>query len=309
MRNLRKLQVAILRFAREWQFVCSTESKRPISLRLENTYDLSFLQRNILIFCYQNNFTYKRSQYILEELEVEDMNLKSVEKGASGVIVAVISEKGGTGKTTIAIHLAGWRKSAGADVMLVDGDRQGTATYWVEVRNELELPTPSAVQAFQRSLRRSVMDLTRHYDEIVVDVGAGDGVGMESILRIADLAIVPLQPNELDIWTVGLLDELAGDAGAVNEKLTVQALLNRAPTHHANTDAQAAQAALVQCQYIEATGLTIRERSSIRRSVPAGKLVTEWQPRDPKGEQELGAVYELVYGNAVPGELFGSIAV
>ena len=162
------------------------------------------------------------------------------------MIVAVISEKGGTGKTTIAAHLAGWRKATGSDVMLVDGDRQGTATYWVDVRNELGLPTPSTVQAFQRSLRRSVMDLTRHYDEIVVDVGAGDGVGMESILRIADLAVLPLQPNELDIWTVGLLDELAGDASAVNESLTVKAVLNRAPTHHANTDAQAAHAALLE---------------------------------------------------------------
>lgn len=91
--------------------------------------------------------------------------------------------------------------------------------------------------------------------------------------------------------------------------MAVKALLNRAPTHHANTDAQAVQVALVQCQCIEATGLTVRERSSIRRSVPAGKLATEWQPRDPKGEQELGAVYELVYGNAIPGELLGSVAV
>ena len=230
-------------------------------------------------------------------------------KGVFDVIVAVISEKGGTGKTTIAIHLAGWRTAAGSDVMLVDGDRQGTATYWVEVRNDLDLPTPSTVQAFQRSLRRSVLDLTRHYGELIVDVGAGDGVGMESILRIADLAIVPLQPNELDIWTVGLLDELAGDAMAVNEKLAVRAVLNRAPTHHANTDAQAAQTALEQCQYIEATDLTIRERSSIRRSVPAGKLVNEWQPSDPKGEQELGAVYELAYGATVPGKMFGSVAV
>ena len=198
--------------------------------------------------------------------------------GVADLIVAVISEKGGTGKTTIAIHLAGWRMIAGSEVMLVDGDRQGTATYWTEVRSELGLPTPSTVQAFQRSLRRSVMDLTRYYDDVVVDVGAGDGVGMESIMRIADLALVPLQPNELDIWTVGLLDGLAGDACAVNEELKVRAVLNRAPTHHANTDALAAHNALLQCEHLEATGLTVRERSSIRRSVPAGKLVNEWQP-------------------------------
>ena len=140
------------------------------------------------------------------DIRKSKLTIDSMEKGASDVIVAVIAEKGGTGKTTIAIHLAGWRQAVGVDVILVDGDWQGTATYWVEVRNELELPTPSTVQAFQRGLRRSVMDLTRHYDEIVVDVGAGAGVGMESILRIADIAIVPLQPNELDIWTADLLD-------------------------------------------------------------------------------------------------------
>ena len=55
--------------------------------------------------------------------------------------------------------------------------------------------------------------------------------------------------------------------------------------------------------------MTIRERSSIRRSVPAGKLINEWQPRDSKGEQELGAVYELAYGTTVPGEMFGSVAI
>ena len=278
-------------------------------MTLEYTDDVSFLRRNILAFCYQKNFTFEMSYSILKCRRFQDAQVITIQKGASYVIVAVISEKGGTGKTTIAVHLAGWRKATGSDVMLVDGDRQGTATYWVEVRNELGLPTPSTVQAFQRSLRRSVMDLTRHYDEIVVDVGAGDGVGMESILRIADLAVLPLQPNELDIWTVGLLDELAGDASAVNERLAVKAVLNRAPTHHANTDAQAAHAALLECQHIEASGLTIRERSSIRRSVPAGKLVNEWQPRDPKGEQELGALHHLAYGFAVPAEKPGSVAV
>ena len=54
------------------------------------------------------------------------------------MIAAVVSEKGGTGKTTIAIHLAGWRHMTGRDVMLLDSDRQGSAGYWVEIRKREE---------------------------------------------------------------------------------------------------------------------------------------------------------------------------
>ena len=44
------------------------------------------------------------------------------------MIVAVLGEKGGTGKTTIAVHLAGWRLCAGREMMLIDADRQGSAS-------------------------------------------------------------------------------------------------------------------------------------------------------------------------------------
>ena len=60
------------------------------------------------------------------------------------MITAVIGEKGGCGKSTIAVHLAGWRKAAGHEVLLIDSDRQGTATLWAEARDDrgLAVPTP-----------------------------------------------------------------------------------------------------------------------------------------------------------------------
>ena len=64
-------------------------------------------------------------------------------------------------------------------------------------------------------------------------------------------------------------------------------------------DAIAAQDALSQCEELTASGIVIRERSSIRRVIPLGKLVDEWQPKDPKGIEEIGAVYGMVYGQGV----------
>ena len=128
------------------------------------------------------------------------------------MLVVVAAEKGGTGKSTLAVHLAGWGVRAGRDVMLVDADRQGTASIWVEARADLEREVPSVVQQFGRGLRRNVRDLSRRYDEVVVDMGSGDAQGIEALMRVADLIIVPVQPNGWDVWTVELLDDFAADA-------------------------------------------------------------------------------------------------
>lgn len=211
------------------------------------------------------------------------------------MIIAVISEKGGTGKTTIAIHLAGWRTAAGRDVILIDADRQGTATYWAQARESAGLFSPIQEQSTGRPLRRMASRHNRLHDDVVVDVGAGDGLSIESLLSVADVAVVPLQPNALDIWTVGVLDRMASAARRTNSSLTCLAVLNRAPTHHADTDAQAAHRALQECDIIEDTGITIRERSSIRRAVPEGLLVDEWTPHDRRGYGELREVYRAVF--------------
>ena len=215
------------------------------------------------------------------------------------MIAAVVSEKGGTGKTTIAIHLAGWRHMTGRDVMLLDSDRQGSAGYWVEIRKREEMPAPETMIAVGTGLRRAVINAAREYDDVIVDVGAGQGADIRTLMGLADVVIVPLQPTGMDFWTVGLLDSMAMDGRKVNDRLVVKAVLNRAPTHHVDMDAMAAQDALAQCQELTASGIVIRERSSIRRVVPLGRLVDEWQPKDRKGIEELGAVYKLVYGESL----------
>lgn len=56
------------------------------------------------------------------------------------MIVALLAEKGGTGKTTLAANLAGMRAGSGLRVLLVDADRQGSAYFWAQTRETLRLP-------------------------------------------------------------------------------------------------------------------------------------------------------------------------
>lgn len=211
------------------------------------------------------------------------------------MIVAVAGEKGGCGKTSLAVHLSGWRACAGRDVMLVDADRQGSASMWVDSRIERQLPAPSTVRQFDAGLRRAVRDLARRYEDVVVDIGSGDGAAIEAVMREAHTVIVPVQPNGMDVWTIDLLDELACEAQDVNDGLRVCSVINRASTHHASRDLRAAQQELRRYRDVEHSELVIRERTSIRRAVPAGLLIDEYRPVDPKGIAELRAVFEHVF--------------
>ena len=212
------------------------------------------------------------------------------------MIIAVIGLKGGTGKTTLAVHLAGWRAVSGRDVMLIDSDKQKTSLNWTSRREELGLPAPYCTQQTGRGIRRSVRDFSRRYSDVIVDIGAGDITAIQTVLRVADVGIVPAQPNELDIWTLGDLDYEVSEAKELNERLVVGAVINRAPSHHAALDTDAALKALATCENIEVTGCVIKERTSIRRSVPAGYLIDEWTPPDKKAQAELSMAYNFVFG-------------
>ena len=132
---------------------------------------------------------------------------------------------------------------------------------------------------------------------------------MATSLRIADLGIVPFQPNELDVWTSGYIEDIVMAAQALNDRLRVLAVINRAPTHHSSIDLQRAVDALSGLNSIEWTGLIIKEKTSVRRCVPAGRLIDEWtMPRDERAVAELSSVYDLVFSESAEPVLAADVA-
>ena len=102
------------------------------------------------------------------------------------MIVAMIAEKGGAGKTMLATTLAGMRASAGSSVLLVDADRQGSSHFWVQTRSELQPPPVDSTPLYGEAFARQMAALSSRYEDIVIDTGAGDSAEMETALRTAD---------------------------------------------------------------------------------------------------------------------------
>ena len=74
------------------------------------------------------------------------------------MIVALLAEKGGTGKTTLAANLAGMRAASGSRVLLVDADRQGSAYFWAQTRETLRLPPVESAAMHGPALARQSED-------------------------------------------------------------------------------------------------------------------------------------------------------
>ena len=212
------------------------------------------------------------------------------------MIIATVGEKGGTGKTTLATNLAGMR-AAHADVILVDADRQGTASLWVQNRAALDLSLPSCVQSFSPGLSRTIRDMARRYDDVIVDVASGDSTELQQVLNTAETVVLPLQPAAPDVWTIGQMDWRVEDALAVNEELRAFAVINKASPNPRAMDARRAKEALTEAKSIVVEDCpTLHERMAFKRAIAQGRTIWEYSPRDPRGCAEIAAVYSLVFG-------------
>ena len=119
-------------------------------------------------------------------------------------VIAVLNQKGGSGKTTIATHLARALQLAGADVLLVDSDPQGSARDWAAVREDQPL---TVVGIDRPTIDRDLKQVARK-DFVVID-GAPQAADLAvSAIKAADFVLIPVQPSPYDIWATADLVEL-----------------------------------------------------------------------------------------------------
>ncbi|MCO6185192.1 ParA family partition ATPase [Rhizobium sp. L1K21] len=147
------------------------------------------------------------------------------------MIVALLNQKGGVGKTTLALHLAGEWARRGDRVTLVDADPQGSALDWSEQRAREDLPRRFGTIGLARdTLHREVPELARTVDHIVIDGPPRVAGLMRSALLSADLVLIPVQPSPFDGWASAEILRLIEEARIFRPQLIVRFVLNRCAT-------------------------------------------------------------------------------
>jgi chromosome partitioning protein len=211
-----------------------------------------------------------------------------VHRKAWFVIIAVVNQKGGAGKTTIALNLAAALAAEGRRVLLIDADPQQTAQDWAAVR-----PTPPPFQVVGLAkpvLHRDLPRMAGDYDHIVIDGAPRNYEVARSAIAAADLVLIPVQPSGADFWasreTVGLVKEAQSFKETQKSAFVVSRKIGRSVLGRDITDA------LAHFDIpIFRAGTT--QRVAYAEAMTGGTTVIEQHPSGPAAEEIRAILLEL----------------
>lgn len=209
-------------------------------------------------------------------------------------IIAVVNQKGGSGKTTVTMQLAGSIARRGYKVLVVDADPQGTATRWAASADD-ESPFPASVvglSAANAKVHREVKKFVEDYDCIIIDCPpAADSPVPQSALLIADLALVPIIPSPLDMWAAVGIRQVIQNVGDINDSLQSRLVLNQCQPK--TTLAQESMEILPEFG-IELAKSQIQHRQVYRQSAVFGQSVHDMASKATAAIQEINRLTDEV---------------
>lgn len=181
--------------------------------------------------------------------------------------IAFLSQKGGSGKTTLAVHSAVAAHEAGERVVVIDTDPQKSATVWGEARSQ---DAPIVATAAAAELLR-VLDAAREerMTLAIVDTAPHAAPDATRIVRAVDLVVIPCRPTAFDIAAAGSAVDIVKAAG-VSAVFVLSACPFRSP--------EIAETRTILAEYgLPIAPVEIIDRRAFARAVASGRAVTEFE--------------------------------
>lgn len=195
--------------------------------------------------------------------------------------VAILSQKGGTGKTTLTLHLAVAAEAAGRAAVVIDLDPQASAAGWKDSR---QAEAPAVVSVPAARLPQALQAAQDGGAELVlIDTAPHSESASLAAARAADLVLIPCRPGILDLRAIGTSAELARLAGK-----RAFVVLNAMPPRATNLAADAREA--VATHGLDVAPVLMQQRAAYGHALTAGKTAQEFE-RDGKGAEEVGKLY------------------
>jgi len=191
------------------------------------------------------------------------------------LVIALASQKGGSGKTTLSGHLAVEAEKAGAGpVALIDTDPQGSLAAWWNVRTE---KTPAFAKVGVFDLNTAMQQLERSGIKLVViDTPPAITDAISHVISLADLVVVPCRPSPHDLRSVGATADLAD-----RHKKALIFVVNAATPRARITG----EAAVALSQHGTVAPITVHHRVDFAASMVDGRTVGEVLPDSPSAKE------------------------
>jgi chromosome partitioning protein len=184
--------------------------------------------------------------------------------------------KGGVGKSTLAVNISVVLAQGGGDVLIVDADRQASASGWWADRkmNYPEAPKISCVQAFGE-IDCTLEDLDKRYGYVIVDVAGRESEELRSALCVCNMVLIPVKPGQFDLSALHSLVKVVQQSRRINPSLSAYGVLSIAPTNAKGKEIAQAREAINGYPEIVQSKTVICDRKIYRDSITVGLGVTE----------------------------------
>ena len=202
--------------------------------------------------------------------------------------ISIISQKGGAGKTTLAIHLAGAATSAGLSALILDADPQATASQWNHWRGGAE---PEVVDCASPTLlpRKVQQAADLGADLVIIDTPPHADIMAREACKAADLVLSPCRPQAFDLSAVETTAELVKATGKPAFVLFMGGP-QRAPTTYRDARELIEGNEGVEGMGVPVAPVMLTMRAIYHHSTAQGKTAMEAEP-DGKAADEIAALW------------------
>lgn len=205
------------------------------------------------------------------------------------MIISLLNQKGGVGKTTLAIHMADCLARRHNRVLLIDADPQGSALDWAAARNGD--PIFSVAGLPRSSIHKELPALARGYDFVLIDGPPRVYDVAKSAIAASDMVVIPVQPSPYDVWAAKEIVDLLYEAAVYAPALKSAFAINR---KIANT-ALGREVVDALAEYpVPVLATAICQRVALAESAALGQTVFETVPTSAAARELAGLVDDVL---------------
>ena len=210
------------------------------------------------------------------------------------MVISFLNQKGGVGKTTLALHVAvGLQMEGRGRGLVIDADPQGSALDW-QAKRESSSPVP-VVGMPKPTLHRDAQAVGDDTDYLVIDGPPRMDVITKSAIAASDLVCIPVQPSPLDVWAAREIFDLVEECRVLKPALMVRFVINRAVPRTVLAAEVESALAVFETPLLP----VVRNRTEYAKAIRTGQTAMETQPRGQAAREIkvlAAAVWEAAQG-------------